>query len=62
MHTVRTVERRDALPREVGGAGSIVVVSSVSGREVDFTGPAYGATKAALIHYAQGLAYKLAAR
>jgi 3-oxoacyl-[acyl-carrier protein] reductase len=27
---------------------------------VDFTGPAYGAFKAALVHYAQGLAYKLA--
>ena len=28
------------------------------GREVDFTGPAYGAMKAALIHYAQRLAYQ----
>jgi 3-oxoacyl-[acyl-carrier protein] reductase len=27
---------------------------------VDFTSPAYGAFKAALIHYAQGLAHKLA--
>ena len=39
---------------------AIVVVSSVSGREVDFTGPAYGAFKAALIHYSQRLAYQLA--
>ena len=39
---------------------SIVLISSVSGREIDFTGPAYGAFKAALIHYAHGLAYKLA--
>ena len=39
---------------------SIVIVSSVSGREIDFTSPAYGAFKAALIHYAHGLAHKLA--
>jgi 3-oxoacyl-[acyl-carrier protein] reductase len=37
-----------------------VIVSSVSGREIDFTTPAYGAFKAALIHYAHGLAHKLA--
>jgi NAD(P)-dependent dehydrogenase (short-subunit alcohol dehydrogenase family) len=41
-------------------APAIVIISSVSGREIDFTSPAYGATKAALIHYAHGLAYKLA--
>lgn len=59
MHTVRTVNA--ALPHlERSDAGSIVIVSSVSGREIDFTGPAYGAAKAALIHYAQGLAYRLA--
>lgn len=59
MHTVRTVNA--ALPYlEKSKWPSIVVVSSVSGREVDFTSPAYGAFKAALIHYAQGLAYKLA--
>ena len=34
----------------------------MSGREVDaFAGP-YGATKAALVHYTQGLAYSLAGR
>jgi 3-oxoacyl-[acyl-carrier protein] reductase len=56
---VRTVNA--AMPwLEKSEAPAIVVVSSVSGREVDFTSPAYGATKAALIHYAQGLAYKLA--
>ncbi len=61
MHTVRTVNA--AMPHlEKSDAPSIVVVSSVSGREVDFTSPAYGATKAALIHYAQGLAYKLAGK
>jgi 3-oxoacyl-[acyl-carrier protein] reductase len=59
MHTVRTVNA--ALPSlEASKAPSICVISSVSGREVDFTGPAYGAFKAALVHYAQGLAYKLA--
>ena len=59
LHTVRTVNA--AMPfLEQSDAPAIVVVSSVSGREVDFTSPAYGATKAALIHYAQGLAYKLA--
>ena len=61
MHTVRTVNA--AMPHlEKSDAPSIVVISSVSGREVDFTSPAYGATKAALIHYAQGLAYKLAGK
>ena len=61
MHTVRTVNA--AMPwLEKSEAPAIVVVSSVSGREVDFTSPAYGATKAALIHYAQGLAYKLAGK
>jgi 3-oxoacyl-[acyl-carrier protein] reductase len=59
LHTVRVVNA--AMPwLEKSQAPAIVVVSSVSGREVDFTSPAYGATKAALIHYAQGLAYKLA--
>jgi 3-oxoacyl-[acyl-carrier protein] reductase len=59
MHTVRTVNA--AMPHlERSDAGSIVIVSSVSGREIDFTGPAYGAAKAALIHYAQGLAFRLA--
>jgi 3-oxoacyl-[acyl-carrier protein] reductase len=59
LHTVRTVTA--AMPwLEKSEAPAIVFVSSVSGREVDFTSPAYGATKAALIHYAQGLAYKLA--
>jgi 3-oxoacyl-[acyl-carrier protein] reductase len=59
MHTVRTVNA--SLPYlEKSRSPSIVIVSSVSGREIDFTTPAYGAIKAALIHYAQGLAYKLA--
>lgn len=59
MHSVRLVNA--AMPwLEKSSAASIVLVSSVSGREIDFTGPAYGAFKAALVHYAQGLAYKLA--
>jgi 3-oxoacyl-[acyl-carrier protein] reductase len=59
MHTVRTVAA--AMPYlERSDAGSIVVVSSVSGREVDFFAGSYGATKAALIHYAHGLAVQLA--
>ncbi|MEJ1976959.1 MAG: SDR family oxidoreductase [Acetobacteraceae bacterium] len=32
----------------------------MSGREVDFAAGPYGAFKAALIHYAQGLAFQLA--
>jgi len=61
MHTVRTVTA--ALPwLEKSKHPSITIVSSVSGREIDFTGPAYGAFKAALVHYAQGLAYRLAGK
>jgi 3-oxoacyl-[acyl-carrier protein] reductase len=50
-----------ALPYlERSDAASIVAISSVSGREIDaFAGP-YGSMKAALIHYTQGLAYRLA--
>ncbi len=59
LHTVRVVNA--ALPwLEHSKAGAICAVSSVSGREIDFTGPAYGAFKAALVHYTQGLAYRLA--
>jgi 3-oxoacyl-[acyl-carrier protein] reductase len=57
MHTVHAVNA--ALPfLEQSKYPSIVIISSVSGREVDFAGPAYGAMKAALIHYAQKLAYQ----
>jgi 3-oxoacyl-[acyl-carrier protein] reductase len=34
----------------------------VSGREIDFACGAYGALKAALVHYTQGLAYNLAGK
>ena len=59
MHSVRVVNA--AMPfLEASDAASITLVSSVSGREIDFTGPAYGAFKAAIVHYASGLAFKLA--
>ena len=59
LHTVRTVNA--AMPwLEKSGAGAIVIISSVSGRELDFTSPAYGGMKAALVHYAQRLALTLA--
>ncbi|MGD9536679.1 MAG: SDR family NAD(P)-dependent oxidoreductase [Alphaproteobacteria bacterium] len=59
MHTVYMVDA--ALPYlEKSKAGSIVVISSISGIEVDFAAGPYGATKGALIHYAKGLACQLA--
>ena len=59
MHTVNTVE--GALPYlEASNCGSIVVISSVSGVEIDFAAGPYGAFKAALIHYAKTLACELA--
>jgi 3-oxoacyl-[acyl-carrier protein] reductase len=47
---------------EASDAASIITVSSVSGREIDFTAGPYGTAKAALIHYTQGLAYQLAGK
>ena len=59
MHTVNTVEA--ALPHlEKSDAGSIVVISSVSGIEIDFAAGPYGVFKAALIHYSAGLSRQLA--
>src|ERR1700722_14674820 len=61
MGTVRAVNA--AMPfLEQSKAASIVVISSVSGREVDFAAGPYGVFKAALIHYAKGLSYQLAGR
>ncbi|GAB3772834.1 SDR family NAD(P)-dependent oxidoreductase [Ramlibacter monticola] len=58
MHTVNAVAA--AVPfLEKSGGGAIVLISSVSGFEVDFAAGSYGATKAALIHYAKGLSRKL---
>ena len=59
LHTVNAVEA--ALPiLEKSDAGSIVIISSVSGVEIDFAAGPYGAFKAALIHYAKTLACELA--
>ena len=61
MGCVRLVEA--AMPfLEASKAASIVSISSVSGREIDFASGPYGAFKAALIHYTQGLAYHLAGK
>jgi 3-oxoacyl-[acyl-carrier protein] reductase len=61
MGTVRAVDA--AMPfLEHSKAASIVVIASVSGREVDFAAGPYGVFKAALIHYAKGLSFQLAAK
>jgi 3-oxoacyl-[acyl-carrier protein] reductase len=61
LHTVRTVDA--ALPHlERSAAGAIVVISSVSGLEHDFSSPAYGTFKAALVHYASRMASELAGK
>lgn len=60
MGTVALVEA--ALPHLLDSAGSIVTISSVSGREVDFASGPYGTFKAAIIHYTQGLAFQLAGK
>lgn len=61
LGTVRLVDA--ALPAlEESDAGSIVTISSVSGREIDFAAGPYGTFKGALVHYTQGLAHQLAGR
>ncbi len=61
MGTVRLVDA--AMPRlERSANAAIVTISSVSGREIDFAAGPYGAFKAAIVHYTQGLAYHLAAK
>ncbi|MBB3181301.1 SDR family NAD(P)-dependent oxidoreductase [Variovorax sp. Sphag1AA] len=61
MHTVNAVAA--AVPfLEKSGFGSIVLISSVSGFEVDFAAGSYGAIKAALIHYAKGLSRQLVSK
>ncbi|UFZ04237.1 SDR family oxidoreductase [Bradyrhizobium ontarionense] len=58
MHTVNTVAA--AVPYlEKSTSASIIIISSVSGFEVDFAAGSYGAIKGALIHYAKGLAHQL---
>ncbi|WP_312099842.1 SDR family NAD(P)-dependent oxidoreductase, partial [Corynebacterium dentalis] len=41
---------------------SLIAISSVSGREVDFASGPYGTVKTALIGYMSGLAFQLAGR
>jgi 3-oxoacyl-[acyl-carrier protein] reductase len=43
-------------------AASIVTISSVSAREIDFAAGPYGTFKAAISHYTQGLAFQLASQ
>jgi 3-oxoacyl-[acyl-carrier protein] reductase len=58
MHSVNAVAA--AVPfLEKSPSASIVLISSVSGFEVDFAAGSYGAIKAALIHYAKGLSRQL---
>ncbi|WP_395709958.1 SDR family NAD(P)-dependent oxidoreductase [Reyranella sp.] len=58
MHTVNAVSA--GVPfLERSTSPSIVLISSVSGFEVDFAAGSYGAMKAALIHYAKGLSRQL---
>jgi 3-oxoacyl-[acyl-carrier protein] reductase len=61
MGTVRLVNA--AMPwLEKSANASIVTISSVSGREIDFASGPYGAFKAAIIHYTQGLAFHMAGK
>ena len=61
MHTVRLATA--ALPHlEASGNGSIVAISSVSGREADFAAGPYGTMKTAIVGYISGLAFQLAAK
>ena len=61
MHTVRLATA--ALPYlEASGTGSIVAISSVSGRESDFASGPYGTMKTAIVGYVSGLALQLAGR
>lgn len=61
MGTVHLVDA--AMPfLEASAAASIVAISSVSGREIDFAAGPYGVFKAALVHYTQGLAHQLAGK
>ena len=59
MGTVRLATA--ALPHlRASSSAALVAISSVSGREVDFTAGPYGVMKAAIVHYVQGLAFQLA--
>ena len=61
LHTVRLAQA--ALPYlEASSNGSIVAISSVSGREADFAAGPYGTMKTAIVGYISGLAFQLAER
>jgi 3-oxoacyl-[acyl-carrier protein] reductase len=61
MHTVNAVTA--AMPYlEKSKSASVIIISSVSGFEVDFAAGSYGAIKAALIHYSKGLSNQLVAK
>jgi NAD(P)-dependent dehydrogenase (short-subunit alcohol dehydrogenase family) len=61
MHTVRLA--RAALPHlEASGRGSVVAISSVSGREADFAAGPYATMKTAILGYIKGLAHQMAGR
>lgn len=61
MGTVQLVDA--AMPYlEASKAASIVTISSVSAREIDFAAGPYGTFKAAIVHYTQGLANQLACK
>ncbi|KAI5362675.1 putative short-chain dehydrogenase/reductase SDR, NAD(P)-binding domain superfamily [Septoria linicola] len=50
-----------SLPHLEASKGNIITISSVSGRDIDFSCPGpYGTMKAGLIHYTAGLAHKMA--
>ncbi len=52
-----------ALPYLEKSKGNIVTISSVSGRDIDFTTPGpYGPAKAAVIHYTASVARKMASK
>jgi 3-oxoacyl-[acyl-carrier protein] reductase len=61
MHTVNSVAA--AKPYlEKSKSASIIIVSSVSGIEIDFAAGSYGAMKAALIHYSKALSNQLVSK
>jgi 3-oxoacyl-[acyl-carrier protein] reductase len=61
MHTVRL--SKAALPYlEASENGSIVAISSVSGREADFAAGPYATMKTAILGYIKGLSLQLAGR
>jgi NAD(P)-dependent dehydrogenase (short-subunit alcohol dehydrogenase family) len=60
MHTVRLSQ--SALPHLAASRGSIVAISSVSGRESDVVSGPYGTMKTAIVGYISGLAFQLAGR